>query len=171
MVTKEMHRCNLRRRRVRLGHTLIEVMLASFLALTCCLLFAATVPVANRNRGRAEFLSVATSLAQKQLEMAKGLGYAKLDSASLLSAGIIQSSSPVDLKAAGLTQSTAMGFESTTLDAGQMDTAANALPSGRSFIQLSDVDIDFRQINVLVFYRDENGAYREVEVSSLVANI
>lgn len=158
------------RRRVRRGHTLVEVMFAAYLALTCCLIFASTVPVANRSRGRAEFNSIATSLAQKQLEMVKGLGYAKLDPTSLYSSGIVQSTGAVDLKAAGLTTGTASGYESTNLDSGQKDTAANALPSGRSFIELSDVDIDLRQVSVLVFWKD-NGNVRSVEVTSLVANL
>ncbi|MBX3110642.1 MAG: hypothetical protein KF857_01420 [Fimbriimonadaceae bacterium] len=158
------------RRNKQRGHTLIEAMFAAMLALTCCLLFAATVPVANRSRGRAEFTSVATSLAQKQLEIIKGLGYAKLSKDALYSAGVVQSPTAVDLQAAGLTDKTALGYETTNLDSGQKDTAANALPSGRSFVQLSDVDIDLRQATVLVFWKD-NGQNRSTSVTSLVANL
>ncbi|MBS1707898.1 MAG: hypothetical protein JSS65_04160 [Armatimonadetes bacterium] len=159
-----------RRRQKIKGVTLVEVMYASFIALTCCLLFAATVPVANRSRGRAEFISIATSLAQKQLESIKGLGYAKLTSDSLVTAGIVQSSTAVDLKAAGLTSGTESGYETTNFDLAQRDTALNALPSGRSFVQLSTVDIDLKQATIRVFWKD-NGQVRSTMVSSLVANL
>ena len=157
-------------KRKQQGHTLIEAMFAAMLALACCLLFAATVPVANRSRGRAELTSVATSLAQKQLEMVKGLGYAKLTSDSLYSAGIVQSTTAVDLKAAGLTDQTMSGYETTSLDIGKKDTAAITLPSGRSFVQITDTSIDLKQVAIRVFWKD-NGKNRSTEVTSLVANL
>lgn len=158
------------RRSRQKGHTLVESMFAAMLALTCCLLFAATVPVANRSRGRAEFTSIATSLAQKQLEIIKGLGYAKLSKDALYASSVIQSTTAVDLKATGLTTTTQSGYESTNLDSGQKDTASNTLPSGRSFVQLKDVDIDLKQVAVLVFWKD-NGQVRSTEVTGLVANL
>ena len=158
-----------RRKRIR-GHTLIEAVFACFVTLTCALVFSATVPVANMSRGKGERMAAATSLAYKQIENIKASGYASLDGVSLASGGHVQANSLVDMQAAGLVTGYEAGFESTTVDSTGTDSASTVLPSGRSFVELAQIDIDLRQITVVVFWK-ENNQWRTVRVGTLVANL
>ena len=158
-----------RRKRIR-GHTLVESVFACFVTLTCALVFSATVPVANVSRGKGERMSAATSLAYKQIENLKSVGYASLDGATLATGGYVQANTLVDMAAAGLVTGSELGYESTTVDATGIDSAGTTLPSGRSFVELSQVDIDLRQVTVVVFWK-ENNQWRTVRVGTLVANM
>ncbi|MES1227473.1 MAG: hypothetical protein ABUL72_02320 [Armatimonadota bacterium] len=158
------------RRTKNRGQTLVEAVFACFVTLTCALVFSATVPVANVSRGKGERMAAATSLAYKQAENLKAIGYASLDGASLATAGYISANTLVNMQTAGLTTTSELGYESTTIDSTGVDSASTILPSGRSFVELTQVDIDLRQITVVVFWK-ENNQWRNVRVGTLVANM
>lgn len=152
------------------GHTLLEAMFASFLALTCALIFAATVPVANFTRGKAELVSLATSLAQKQMELIKGQGYPNVTATRLHDRGLIDSLTQIDLGTTSFGSSGEMAYLSKTIDGSLKDSAEVVLPSGRSYVMTEQVDLDLRRVTVVVAWK-ERDTWRDIRITTLVANL
>lgn len=146
--------------RLKRGFTLIEVLFAVFLALTCALIVAAGMPVATKSRTRADLNNKATSLVQKQLEAVRGMGYANLTGGALTSAGLIDSES---LSASGK-------YVFTNSDSSYLDNPSLILPQGQGFLQIEQVDLDLRRVTVEVQYV-LNGQTRSVKLGTLVANL
>lgn len=159
-----------RRRRSICGQTLVEAVFACFVTLTCALVFSATMPIANVSRGKGEKMAAATSLAYKQIESIKAQGYGSLDGPSLVADGLLNSTTTVDFQTEGLQSTSETGFESSAVDAAGVDSAGTVLPGGRSFVQISQADIDLRQVVVIVFWQ-EKGVWRSVRVGTLIANM
>lgn len=158
------------RRRLKGGQTLVEAVFACFVTLSCALVYSATIPVANVSRGKGEKLAAATSLAYKQIENIKAVGYGSLDGPSLVADGLLNSSTLVNFQTEGLQTSSETGFESSNIDAAGVDSAATILPNGRSFVQIAQADIDLRQVVVIVYWQ-EKGVWRSTRVGTLVANM
>lgn len=157
-------------RRNRSGHTLIESMMAAFLALICALIFSATMPVANLTRGKADHLNTATSLSQKVLESVRGQGYPNSTPQRLFDRGLIESLTSVSLQPRGLGTAGESGFPFTNVDTGILDSPATVLPNGEGFLMTEMVGQDLRRVTVVVAWR-ERGTQRSLRVSTLVANL
>lgn len=142
------------------GHTLIEIMIASFLVLSCALIFAATMPTANTSRAKANLNNQATALAQKQMESLKSRGFANLTGAQMFANGLTDSATPV----------TANTWEWTDVDNGENDSPADVLPNGEGTVRLENVRFDLIRVTIRVTWteRDTN---REVVVASMVGNL
>ena len=153
------------------GFSLLEAMMAIFTLLICTLIFAGTIPIANKSRGKAQYANIALSLAKKQMETLKHLGYSNADKNQLLAAGLIDTTVPVDMNAALMySVPGTMGFEATKSDQGNVDSAKDLLPYGRSFVRITDISLDMREIEVVVFWAEGNNT-RFVKLATQMANL
>lgn len=154
----------------RSGHTLLEVMLASFLALACALIFAATVPVANFTRGKAENLSTAISLAQKTAEQIKVSGYPNVTGTQLLAKGLIDSTTKEDISSLPFGLTGEQAYPAKDVDNGVTDSPSKLLPEGRAYIMTDQVDLDLRRVTVVVCWKERSN-WKSTRLSTLVANL
>lgn len=149
-------------RRARRGFSLLEVLFAVFLAAVCATILAATMPVANNSRARANMNNKATSLAQKQVEAIRGLGYANATPEQLQKFNLIDSLQPIE----GTTDT----YSFTNVDSAVGDNPSQILPSGQGFVRLQQVDLDLRRVTVEVRYQDR-GRQKSVRLGTLIANL
>ena len=75
-----------------------------FLVVACALIVAATMPIADVARGKADLLNKASGLAQKQLEAIRGVGYANINPSSLAGYGLIDSAGAIGTNLYSFTQ-------------------------------------------------------------------
>lgn len=149
-----------RRTKTVRGFSLIEVLFAIFLASICAMILAASMPVANNSRARADLYNKATSLAQKQLEAISGLGYANATPAQLESFNLIDSATPVGTNT----------YSFSNVDIAQLDNPAQVLPNGSGTVEVSQVDLDLRKVVVTVNWVDR-GRNRSLKLGTLIANL
>lgn len=152
------------------GHSLLEAMMAAFLVLICALIFSATIPVANMTRGKAENLNIATSLSQKLMEKIRGTGYPNTTGARLLTVGLVDNTTVVDIGALGIGSAGETAFECTNVDGADFDSTARVLPNGRSFIKVEQISMDMRRLTVVMAWK-EKSAWKSIRVASLSANL
>lgn len=157
-------------RRKRSGHTLLEAMFAVFLALACALIFAATVPVANTTRGKAEFMNSAVSLAQKTAEVVRSGGYPNTQPDRLYANKLIDSLTEVSISSYPFGSAGEKAYECSNIDNNLVDSPSRVLPNGKGFVQTSQVNIDLRQVTVIIAWQ-ENSEWKSVRLSTLVANL
>jgi type II secretory pathway pseudopilin PulG len=142
------------------GVTLIEVLFAMFLVLACAFIVAATMPIADVSRGKADLLSRAGGLAQKQLEAIRGVGYANVNATALAGYGLIDS-----------TVTTAPNtYSFTNSDSNNRDNPALVLPSGTGTVKLEQPQTNLIRVTVTVNYSDTQ-RNRSVVVGTLIANL
>ncbi len=156
--------------RPQAGHTLIEAMFASFLALLCALIFSATIPVANITRGKADNLNAATTLAQKMIETARGKGYPNVTNQRLFETGLADGTTLVNTNALGIGPVGEQALEFTNVDGTIVDSPGTVLPEGRGFIYSTQSGLDLRQVTIIVMWKEKSGT-RSVRLTSLVANL
>lgn len=149
----------MQRKRIR-GHTLVEVLFAVALCGICALIMAATMPMANSTRAKADMNNRATSLAQKQLEAIKSLGYANATVQQMFANGLIDSQTPIATNTYAWTNS----------DAAATDNPSKILPTGTATVRLTQIDVDLRQVVVTVNWK-EKGKDRSVTLGTLIANL
>lgn len=141
---------------------MIEVMLGIVMVAACALVFAATMPVAYTARGKADHRNVALSIAQKEMEAIKALGYARIDPNELHDAGLLDSS----------TAWRTNWYWFSNVDNGNVHSAADTLPRGRARIRIRQPQTDMREVVVFVQWRDDKGnRWKNVKIATLVANI
>lgn len=140
--------------------SLVEVLFGIFLAGLCATVLAATMPVANNSRQKANYQNVALSIAQKQMESLRSLGYPNLTAERLLSTGVIDSSTPV----------AANTYSFTNIDAGAYDSPSIKLPSGQGRLIVEQVGIDLRRVTIQLTWT-EAGLQKSVQIGTLVANL
>lgn len=144
------------------GFSLIEVLFGVFLSAVCATLIATSMPVADRSRNKADLNNKATSMAQKQLEKVRGLGYANATPAQLFSFGLIDSTTPV--------QGSSNTYSFNNVDYSSRDNVGKILPSGTGAIRIEQVDLDLRRVTVEIDYVDA-GRAKSVSVGTLIANL
>ncbi len=142
------------------GHTLIEVLFAVAICGICALIMASTVPIANTTRAKADLNNRATSLAQKELEAIKSLGYANATATQLLANGLIDSTTTVATNTYAWTNS----------DTAATDNPAKVLPNGTATVKVEQADTDLKRIVVTVNWKDR-GTNRSVTMGTLIANL
>lgn len=152
------------------GHTLLETMFAVFLALTCALIFAASAPVANVTRGKADHMNSAVSLAQKTAESIHSTGYPNATAERLLDNGLIDSGTAVNISGYPFGLSGETAYEATNIDSDMVDSPSKVLPGGRGFIKTEQVDLDLRRVTVIIAWQ-ERSQWRSVRLSTLIANL
>lgn len=154
----------IRTRKRNAGTTLIEVLFAAFLAAMCGMVLAATMPVASKSRAKAEMNDKATSIAQRELEAVRGLGYANITASQLLAYGLIDSTTP--------TSGTTYSFTNVAKPDNEFVNQGGRvlLKNMQGAITIDQVDLDLRRVIVDVSYIDR-GTTRTVRLSTLVANL
>jgi len=155
-----MSRMTQARNKRKRGFSLIEILLAVFVTGAVATILAATMPIAMKSRVKADYNNKATSLAQKQLEVTRALGYANLTPAQMFKYKVIDSATPV---AANTYKCDSVDF---TVD----DSPASVLPSGEGTLKVEQADIDLRRVTVEISYMD-GGRRRTVRLATLVANL
>lgn len=149
-----------RNRKRSQGFSLAEVVFAIFLLSIVASIMAATLPLANSSRARADMLNKATFVAQKEMESLRNIGYVNLNSTQLFANGLIDS-----------TAANANGsWNFTNVDQGSGDSPARVLPSGTGTVAITQVASDLRSITVTVNWT-ERGRNRSVQFSSYVGNL
>lgn len=151
-----MRRKNLRQR----GFSMIEVLFAIFLAAMSAAILAASMPIATMSRTKADYQNKATSLAQKQLEAIRSLGYANVTASQLSVYSLIDNLTPVATNT----------YTWTNVDSGVLDSPANVLPGGTARILVDQPDIDMRRVIVTVYWVDR-GRTKSIVLGTLVANL
>ena len=146
--------------RKKRGFSLIEVLLAIFLVVVCAFIVAATMPIANTSRAKASDLDKAMGLAQKQLEAIRGVGYANVTPAQLVSYGLIDSATPTATNTYSFTNS----------DSANLDNPARILTNGSGSVVVEQLDVDLRRVTVNVTWRDRV-KYKTFSVGTLIANL
>lgn len=142
------------------GFSLIEVLFAVFLVALCAVIVAASMPLANKARIRADQYNKALNLAQKQLEAIRGKGYANATPSQLFALGLIDSTSPVATNTYSFTNS----------DSAALDNPARILPNGMGTVLVEQADLDLRRVIVTVQWNDQ-GTNRQVQLGTLIANL
>lgn len=145
-------------------------MFAAFLALCCALIFAATVPMANFTRGKAENMNTAVSLAQKTAEAIRGGGYPNVAADRLLANGLIDNTNLTNISTYSFGNSGETAYPATNVDNNVVSSPANALPSGMQFVKVEQVDTDLRRVTVILAWK-EKSVWKSVRIATLVANI
>lgn len=134
-------------------------MFGMFMVVVCAFIFAASMPVANRSRAKADYRNVATSLCEKMSEAIRHNGYANLDPAQLQAKQLIDSATPVATNT----------YSWSNIDTAVVDSPATVLPTGTGRMTVNQVDLDLKSVELLVSWKEE-GKDRSVRVSLLVAN-
>jgi prepilin-type N-terminal cleavage/methylation domain-containing protein len=147
------------RKRFR-GFSLIEVLFSVFLVVVCASIVAATMPVANNARARADMYNKALNLAQKQLETIRGRGYANATVDQIYSVGLIDSTTPIETNT----------YAFTNADSASLDEPSRILPHGTGKVLVEQADLDLRRIIVTVSWTVK-GKTRSVQLGSLIANL
>lgn len=144
--------------------SILEVLFAVFVALTCMLVVGATMPMATVTRGKSDNLAKATSLAQKQLEAVRALGYPNLTGTGMMSRSLVDSATPTGTNT----------WSFTNVDNGPVDSPAQVLPAGTGSITIEQADIDLRRVTVVVTWTEVRGATtgtRTLRLGTLIANL
>lgn len=144
----------------RRGFSLVEVLMGIVMIGLCATLLVATMPTANRNREKANLQNKAMSLAQKQLEAIRGLGYANATPQQLAVNGLLDSANPVSTNT----------YSFTNVDNSEFDNPSTVLQSGEGLVTIEQVDLDLRRIVIEVRWNDR-GQVRNVRVGGLLANL
>ncbi len=144
----------------RRGHVFIEILFAIFLLGLAATILAATMPVANRARATADLNNKAVSMAQKQLEAIRGLGYANATPEQLFSNGLIDTTTP----------SATNTYPFTNSDSTSLDNPSRILPSGTGTVKVEQVDLDLRRVTITVKYV-MRGSNRTFTIGTLIANL
>lgn len=140
--------------------TLIEGLFALFVVTVSGLALVATLPIATSSRKKADYSAKAVSLAQKEIENMRYIGYANLTDGQLRALGYVDSSSPGD-----------GSYTFTNVDVGAGDSPATVLPSGSATLNIAEASRDLRSVSVTIRWRERNGVNRSITVDTLIANL
>lgn len=141
------------------GYTLIEVLISAFVVGLTATLLGATFPTGDKSRFMASNESTATSIAQRQVEVLRSVGYSSLTEQRLTDLGIIQEG-----------PSSADGFNFSNANSGVSDSAYSSLPNGSARLRITQVEIDLKEVMVTISWR-EGSRTRLVRVGTMVANL
>ena len=145
---------------MRRGFTLLEVLFAVFLVSICALIVLATVPIANTSRTKADYMSKATSLAEKEIEQVRAVGYLNLSPTQLYQCNLIDSAQPVS----------ANTYSFTNTDLGANDSPSSLLPKGAGTVSVTQLTNYLRTITVCVTWT-EGSKQRSAQIGTVVMNL
>lgn len=147
-------------RKKQSGHTLIEVLFATFLVGMSGTVLLSSSPTATATRMKAESLNRASGLVQKEMESIRGLGYANLTASQLNTFGLIDSTTEVSSNTYAFTNS----------DSANGDSVANVLRNGTGTVTIERADIELKRVTVTVNWWDGRTT-RTFTASALIANL
>ncbi|MCL5103255.1 MAG: hypothetical protein M1133_03950 [Armatimonadetes bacterium] len=140
--------------RSRRGTGLVDVMVTLFLLGVAGIVFSAVFPTGFKAVKQGREYKVAATIAQRKMEQLRAMNYESLTYTLLLSAGVIDSSSP----------SSPYSFTST-------DALSTELPSGTGSLYISDVASDLKRVRLVVSWQGINeNQPRTVEINTLFAD-
>lgn len=142
------------------GFTLIEALFATFLVAVCAAIIAATVPIANSSRGRADMANVALNIGQQQMEAVRGVGFPNITPSALSSAGLLDGTSP--------DPNGRYAFHGS--DSANFGAPRQLLPEGKGWLRLENIGFDLKKITVTIEWLDR-GATKSITLCSLVGNL
>ncbi len=148
------------RRRRSLGFSFVEVLFAVFITACLAAVVAAAMPVATLSRTKADASNRAQAIAQKEMEAARGLGYANLTGPQLSANGLVDDPNG---PSAGV-------WTFTNVDAGANDAPSTVLAGGTGTVAVEQADVELRRLTVQVSWT-ERGKARSFSLSTLVANL
>lgn len=144
----------------RSGFTLVEVLFAIFVISMCALIVACTMPVATMSKVRGDYLTRASDIAEKEIEGIRGAGFANAAPNGLLTAGLIDSSTPIATNT----------YSFTNVDNAVYDSPAKVLPQGTGTVQITNLSLGETQIVVTVTYVF-NGQTKNVTTGTVVTKL
>ncbi|MEI6914154.1 MAG: hypothetical protein WCL39_03390 [Armatimonadota bacterium] len=144
--------------RDRQGMTIVEIVFAMSVLLSCALVYAAAFPTATTSRQKADNRAFALSLADRQMESIRDAGYAQIQSLAGLQAVSLVDASP-----------TTSPYSITNVTLGSQQTIASALPSGIGTMAINTEGTGLVRVTVTVVWY-EKGRARTVVVSTLVCD-
>lgn len=142
------------------GYTLIEVLFAVFMVLICAMIVAATMPISNVSRTKAQDLQRAMSIAQKELEAIQGEGFSGISASALANDNLLDSSTAISPNT----------YSFTNTDSANYDSPAQLLTNGTGTVQITQVNLNMVQVVVTVKWRDRV-QYKTYSVGTLIANL
>ncbi len=147
-------------RRNQAAFTLVEVVFSVFVIAMCAMIVASTMPVAAMSRTKADLLTRASDIAEKEMESIRGEGFSNATPTQLASLGLIDSSTPVATNT----------YSFTNVDTGLFDNPAKVLPQGTGSVQLTNLSLGTVQIVVTVNYMSD-GVNKSVQTGTILANL
>ena len=139
------------------GTMLIDVMVGVYILAIVGLIYAATVGVSSVSRAKADQLTKAAAIANREMESIKNLGYGNATYAGLSFYGLIDATP------------TASPFAFNNVGTAT-DRVGSILPGGTATVAISDVSGTVRRIVVTVTWRSVKQT-RTAVVSSEIANL
>lgn len=149
------------RRRFQRGFSLAEVLLAVLIASLCATLLVSTMPTANANRAKSTNQNKAMSLAVKQMEAIRGLGYPNVSAKQLTANGLLDSEA---------TCGTPNTYSFTNVDNTAFDNPSVVLPEGQGYVQIHQIDLDLKRVVIEVRWKD-GMQFKSVFLGSMIANL
>lgn len=140
--------------------SLIEVQIAVFVAVACLLIVAATMPAGTMSKSRTDLMMKAASLAQKELEAVKAIGYPNLTATQMYTYKVIDSTTPTATNT----------YSFTNVDTTLVDSPAKVLPNGVGRVMVEQVDLELRRVTVTLTWTDRE-RNRSLVLGTLVANL
>lgn len=147
-------------RRKIAAFTLVEVVFSVFVIAMCALVVASTMPVATMSRTKADQLTRASDIAEKEMECIRGAGFVNATPSQMASEGLIDSSTPISTNT----------YSFTNVDNGLFDNPATVLPSGTGTVQLTTLSLGTVQVVVTVNYVS-NGVNKTITTGTVLANL
>jgi len=138
----------------RRGFSLIETMIAVLALSFIVLCFGAAFPTASRLRSKAEYITLATTLAQQKLEQIRSVKFADLTYSGLRTAAIID----VSPTSAPYSITTASGL-------------ASALPGGAGTVTITDEATGLKRARVDISWTDAVSTGNSVALVSFIADM
>jgi len=149
-----------KKRSIRRGFSLIEVLFGIFMVSLCATVLAATMPTANQSRAKANNSTKAISLAQKQIETIRSAGYASITPERLEALGLIDSRVSVS----------ANTFSFTNVDNGIFDNPSTVLPSGIGTVRIRQDALELREVLIILTWQ-EKGRTKSYSLGTKIANL
>lgn len=146
--------------RRRKGFSLIEVMFGVFIAAIIASILAATMPIAGKSRVKAANQNKAFTLAQKEIEAIRSMGYPNCTPQQLYDNGLIDSTTAV----------AANTYSFSNVDNAMFDNPAIVLSQGEGRVIIEQPGLDLKRITVEVSWNDA-GRTRTVRLGTSIANL
>lgn len=155
------------------GFNLVEVLIATFLVSVLVLSVAALMPVSSSLRGKADYYSKATNLAQIIFERLRTLEYNQLTYEQLLSLGLIQGRSDD-----GSNPNRFVGtFRQVTLTNGVIVDLTTYLPRGEGSIEVITLvdgngrSLDMKSLIVRINWQEKNRQTRQIALGTIIPRL
>ncbi len=142
------------------GFSLIEILFGIFIVALCATVLSATMPTANQSRVKANNVSKAINLAQKQMEAIRCVGYASITPERLTTLGLLDSQAPIEPNT----------FSFSNVDNGIFDNPSTVLTAGTGTVLIRQSNLDIKEVTIVVAWT-EKGVRRNFRLGTKIANL